>query len=230
MPATASPPRADARAGTRSGTLVVACALPAEARALAGLARPGVVVARTGVGPRMAAAAAARLLDPPPAGLVAAGFCGAAGPDLRPGEVVVAREVVDGASGERFAADPGLLGAVAGRRGTLVSRPALARTPAERAAGGGDAVDMESAALARACRDAGVPFLAVRAVSDPAHRPLPDLLALVDPAGRPRAGRIARHLARRPGQVLVLARLGRDAGRAGAALAAALAPLAGARG
>ena len=42
-----------------------------------------------------------------------------------------------------------------------------------RAASGAVAVDMESAAVARLAREAGIPFAVVRAVSDPAQRALP---------------------------------------------------------
>jgi nucleoside phosphorylase len=184
------------------------------------------------MGAAAAAHAAERLLAhaAPPLALVAAGFCGALDGGLRPGDLVAAERVVDEA-GAAFPADPGLLAAVPGRRGTLVSAVRVARTPVERerlrvlAGPGALAVDLESAALARAAQRAGVPFLALRAVTDVVADRLPDLEALVDGDGRPRPAALVRHLVRRPADVVALARLGRGARRAGPALRRGLAPL-----
>jgi adenosylhomocysteine nucleosidase len=210
------------------------CALEAERRALRPLAGPGVEVWSSGMGAEAAARAAARLLDrpAPPRALVAAGFCGALDPGLRAGDLVAGERVVDERGGEAIAADPALLAAAPGRRGTIVSAARLARAPAERArlrALGGPgalAVDMESAALGRAAAAAGVPFLALRAVTDGVRHRLPDLEALVDAAGRPRPAALLRHLARRPADVAALVRLGLGARRAAPALRRGLRALA----
>jgi adenosylhomocysteine nucleosidase len=209
------------------------CALASERRALRSLAGPGVELWSSGMGAAAAARAADRLLgrDAPPRALVAVGFCGALDPALRAGDLVAAERVLDERGGEPLQADPALLAAAPGRRGTIVSAVRLARVPAERARlralGGPDAiaVDLESAALARAAAAAGVPFLALRAVTDAAADRLPDLEALVDARGRPRPAALARHLVRRPADLAALARLGLGARRAGPALRRGLATL-----
>jgi adenosylhomocysteine nucleosidase len=149
--------------------------------------------------------------------LVSAGFCGALSPELRVGDLVAPDEVRDEASGESFAPDPEMLAAAPGARGTLVSAVRLARTPADRARLDGLAVDMESAALARASRAAGIPFLALRAVTDETRHRLPDFDGLMDAAGRLTPGAGLLYFLRHPRDVPALVRLGpavREAGRA----------------
>ena len=148
---------------------------------------------------------------------MSAGFCGALSPELRVGDLVAPDEVCDEATGERFAPDPEMLAAAPGVRGTLVSAVRLARTPADRARLDGLAVDMESAALARASRAAGVPFLALRAVTDETRHRLPDFDRLMDAAGRLTPGAGLLYFLRHPREVPALLRLGpavREAGRA----------------
>jgi adenosylhomocysteine nucleosidase len=133
------------------------------------------------------------------------------------GDLVAPDEVHDQATGERFAPDPEMLAAAPGVRGTLVSAVRLARTPADRARLDGVAVDMESAALARASRAAGVPFLALRAVTDETRHRLPDFDRLMDAAGRLTPGAGLLYFLRHPREVPALVRLGpavREAGRA----------------
>jgi adenosylhomocysteine nucleosidase len=187
--------------------IAVVCAVPAERRALAGLAGPDLTVRLSGIGAAAATRAAADL----PAGLraiVAAGFCGALDPALRVGDLIAAEEVVDEASGERHRADPGLLRAAPGRRGTMVSAVRLARTPADRRRLEGTAVDMESAALARAAAASGTPFLALRAVTDETRHRLPDLDRVMDAAGRLTPGAGMAHFLLHPRELPALARLG----------------------
>jgi adenosylhomocysteine nucleosidase len=187
--------------------IAVVCAVPAERRALAGLAGPGLSLHLSGIG----AAAAARTAAELPSGLraiVAAGFCGALDPSLRVGALVAAEVVVDEATGERHLADPGLLAAAPGERGVLVSAARLARTPAERARLDGTAVDLESAALARAAAGRGTPFLALRAVTDETRHRLPDFDRIMDAAGRLTPGAGLAHFALHPREIPALLRLG----------------------
>ena len=90
--------------------------------------------------------------------------------------------------------------------GRLVSCPReKARLAAETGCAG---VDMESAAAAEAAAAAGVPFVAVRAVSDGPADPLPaELAVLVDDTGSPRPGRLTAALLRRPALAADLWRL-----------------------
>jgi len=197
----------------------VVCALEIERRALAGLERPGVEIHVSGMGADAAAAFGERLTLRPLRAMIATGFCGALTPALRIGDVVVAERVVHENTGRAFDADDLLLAAASGRRGTLVSAGAIARTPADRAALRGLAVDFESAALARVAHEADVPFLAIRAVSDRYRDRVPDIAGMLDHVGRPDRRRLAVFLVRNPRELPRLVRLGRGANRAGRALA-----------
>jgi nucleoside phosphorylase len=159
-----------------------------------------VTVAHTGMGLEAAAAAAEALLTSVrPAWQMSGGFAGALDPRLRVGDVVVA---------ENFCS-PTLLARldVAATRGALVSRARPAELVAEKAAlhreTGALAVDMETAAIAAACHHAGIPMLALRAISDTAHEPLPAPLAeWFDLARqRPRPRRLLAYLWRRPSAI-----------------------------
>jgi adenosylhomocysteine nucleosidase len=188
--------------------IAVVCAVPAERRALAGLADERLRVHVSGIGAANAARTAADLTAEAPEALISAGFCGALAADLRVGDLVAADEVVDEPTGERFPADPGLLAAAPGRRGAMVSAGRVVRTPADRAALEGLAVDMESAALARAARDAGIPFLALRAVTDERHHRLPDFDRIMNAAGRLTPGAGLVHFVLHPREIPALLRLG----------------------
>jgi adenosylhomocysteine nucleosidase len=205
--------------------IAVVCAVAAERRALAVLAGPDLAVHVSGMGAEAAARAGGAIATGPLRALVAAGFCGALRPELRVGDLVAAEEVRDEASGERFAADAVLLAAAPGRRGTLVSARRVARTPQERARLEGLAVDLESAALARAARAAGLPFIALRAVTDETRHRLPDVERMADEAGRLSAAAGLRHFALHPREVPALVRLGPAARVAGRALRAGLAQM-----
>ncbi len=78
----------------------------------------------------------------------------------------------------------------------------------------GAIVDMESYWLGLMARGAGIPFLAVRAVSDPLNESLPPLDGLVDVFGRPKKGAISRYLIEHPLTGIGLTRLGIHARRA----------------
>ena len=77
---------------------------------------------------------------------------------------------------------------------------------------GAVAVDMESHGVALAARDAGLPFLVLRAVADPAGRPLPrSVIGSIRADGRPRAGLVAARLALRPWEIAAVRHLRQDA-------------------
>jgi len=160
----------------------------------------GTRVRRTGMGPHRARAAARALRDEPGEALLVLGFCGGLDDQSRPGDVVVASEVLaavdEGHRPDRVAcAGVGeLVGALtrAGlrvRSGPIVcvSRLALGERRAQLRAGGALAVDMESVWLAAGA--AGRPFGVVRVVLDsPSH----ELLRPQAPLGVVRAARALR--------------------------------------
>ncbi len=205
--------------------IVVVCALEIERRALAGLERHGVEIHVSGIGPDAAAALGERLTQRPLRAMIATGFCGALIPRLDVGTIVVAERVVHENTGDVFAADDVMLAAAEGRRGTLVSAGEVARTPADRAALQGLAVDMESAALARAARDADVPFIAIRAISDRFRDRIPDIAGMLDHVGRPDRSALIAFALHNPREIPRLIRLGRSAKRASTALTDGVATL-----
>ncbi len=84
---------------------------------------------------------------------------------------------------------------------------------------GAHAVDLESAAVARAAARRRIPFAALRAVADPAGRPLPRAaLAALDHQGRVGLLRVALTALANPAEFPLLLALARDAARARAAL------------
>lgn len=179
----------------------------------------GVTTARVGIGPERALAATRRLLV---AGdvdhVVVSGIAGGLAPATSVGDLVVPDTVVDGPTGEAFAATP--LGDV-DPSGTIwmAGTDSYLDTDEDRAgyvAAGAVAVDMETAAIARACAEAGVPWTAFRAISDMAGDPSvgPVVMDLVDGDGRPRPLPVLQFLVTRPHRIPRLAQLGRDASRA----------------
>jgi adenosylhomocysteine nucleosidase len=150
-----------------------------------------------GPGPTRAKAAAARLAQDGAALLISFGLCGGLDPDLRPGDLLLADTGLtgDGARHPTSAEQRSVLEArLSGLALRIVTGPLLgqdrplagaADKAARFAASGARAVDMESHGVARAAEAAGVPFLVVRVVADPAARSLPRAaLAAIGPDGR----------------------------------------------
>ena len=74
------------------------------------------------------------------------------------------------------------------------------------------ACDMESHAVAEVAREAGIPFIALRIVSDPSHRAIPDAaLAGLTESGGVSAGAVMRAAALRPWEIFDLIALALDA-------------------
>jgi hypothetical protein len=111
--------------------------------------------------------------------------------------------------------------------GPTVTTPGVITTPAGKQSlgrqTGAVAVDMESYWVARVASDRGIPFLALRAISDAQEDLLPPFHQILDADGNPRARRLAIHLIREPGSLVALLKLAGDAGRARRALTTGLA-------
>jgi len=179
-----------------------------------------VAAAATGDGVKNAQERAAFLCDAiRPSALFGAGLAGALSADLAIGELVVSSSVRD-AGGEAPAPDADLLrrAAEAGAApGVLVTveRPAVSRSEkaalaATLAPGARAAVDMESAAWARAAAHRGIPYAIVRAVSDRADEELPEYLSrCVGEDGGIRRGAVALYSLVRPGTIPALMRMKR---------------------
>jgi adenosylhomocysteine nucleosidase len=164
--------------------------------------------------------AVARLLARGVSGIVSFGLAGGLDPALAPGALIVPRTVVLG--GEQRDTDPALVARLGGSTGhILAGGGGVLATAAEKAAlrraTGADAVDLESAAAARA----GVPFAALRAVCDPAARNLPHAaLVALDARGRIGVLRVLAAALTHPAELPTLLRLAGDAVRGRRALLA----------
>ncbi len=219
------------------GPVLVVTALPEEARPVRRALRANrdIVVATTGDGAGAAAASTRRLLsEHRPRLLVVAGLAGALTRTVAAGEVRVVRELRRVAGPVRRpeaeildrARRAGFADAI------LVSATGLARTPLERdrmrrlvgipvAATG--LVDLETAACVDAAEGEGVPWLAVRAVSDGVDDYLP--VWLEAPQGGDGAvsrSAVAFGALRHPGRIPALLGLARRARAGGRALARAI--------
>lgn len=164
------------------------------------------------------------------AGLVSFGVAGGLDPHLQPGTILLPHFVLaeDGTRFETarewrerlFAEARGKFPVVTG---TIVGcdRPVLG-APEKCAAfeeTGAAAVDMESHAVAEVAREAGLPFLAVRAIADPAARSVPRwALAGIGPEGQTRPLAVLGKIAFRPWEWPALFHLARDTAAAMAAL------------
>jgi hypothetical protein len=158
-----------------------------------------VLVLATGMGRRRVERALAALEGGPFAAAVSLGTCGALREGLSRGDLVVAERVITEA-GDGYGCQAGLVeGALAAARGQgvrtyrgrllclerVASEPARKRELGETF--GAPAADMESAALAAWAQACGLPFLALKVVSDEAEGwmpPLDGLGWLKDPLGR----------------------------------------------
>ena len=131
----------------------------------------------TGISGSKASAAVRRRLKETPFRLViSAGFAGATQPGFRLGDLILASEVLD-VRLNRIWIPPVQLksdGRFSGGRLATVERPLAAPEEKQRfgALHGAVAVDMETAAVAAAASEAGVPWMALRAVLDPVEIPL----------------------------------------------------------
>ncbi len=180
--------------------------------------RPEALIARTGIGAARAEAGARDLLSRHATALASWGVAGGLEPALRAGAVIVPSAVIT-ADGRTIPCDEHwrqrllavLDGSVPISRGALAEAAAPVVRPEDKsalhAATGAAAVDMESGAVARVAADHGVPWLAVRAVLDPALWRLPAVAATaIGPDGRLDPGFAAR-LAAAPRQWPDLLRL-----------------------
>ncbi|MDY0873367.1 phosphorylase family protein [Dongia rigui] len=147
--------------------------------------------------------------------LVSFGIAGALDPDLEPGDLVIADDVVL-ADGRRLSCDPDwrrrILQKVAAQGGTVAGRSVAAATRAEKGALFGEtgavAVDMESHHVAEAAERHGLPFIVIRAIADTASDTLPEAaLKGLNEEGRPAIGAVLLSLLLKPWQLPGLIRV-----------------------
>lgn len=191
----------------------------------------GAMLILSGIGPNRARLATQTLLENGATALVSWGFAGGLGPGLSPGSLILPETII-AADQSLYYVDPvwherlssQLKKYVDFYKGSLAESTAVLAICAEKAIlfhrTGAIAVDMESASIAAIAKEAGVPFMVIRAITDPAEMAIPRCaLNSIDEFGRVRLSRLLRRLARRPGELLALVRLGRNYRIARASLA-----------
>jgi adenosylhomocysteine nucleosidase len=203
--------------------VLIVTGLVQEARIAAG---PGMIVICSSSDPRQLRALLATLDPTTFRGVVSFGVAGGLDPSLKSGDVVVATEVLAGDT--RFLAGLALneeLIARAALRRRRVVRGGLAGVEQVIAATackaalhsetGAAAVDMESHIAAAYAAEAGLPFAALRVISDPASRALPALAkSAIKPNGDIDLGKVLRGVARNPTTLRALVSTGLDFNRA----------------
>lgn len=155
--------------------------------------------------------------------IVNLGLAGALVPEIKPPSLVVAGQIVDTRTGERFNLASGEDG-----RLLLTSGQVADRTEKQRLADsyrGAVAVEMEAAAIARLAQANGIPMACLKAISDAADDELPDMNPYIDAEGHFQTGRYALHIAVRPHRWRQMVRLGENSRRASRELACAVTEL-----
>jgi adenosylhomocysteine nucleosidase len=186
--------------------ILIACGLQREARVIA---RNGTVVVGGGDAGRLEAELEAAAAGAAVAAILSSGIAGALDPALKAGDVVidgdfaeVLRKILPGARAGRVIGSDAIVATVAAKRALFQQTGALA-------------VDMESHIAARVAARHGLPFAALRVISDIATEALPPAALIgMRPDGGMALGAVLASLARNPAQLSALIRTGMSAGRA----------------
>ena len=175
-----------------------------------GIRRADVRIEVIGMGLDAARTNTERLLhgSPPPPLIVSVGICGGLREGLNVGDLVVPCEVVT-ADRQLWKCEPIALPAT----GRLLSMNRIVSSVEEKrrlhielAA---DIVDMEAASIAAICAERGIPFAAIKAISDTATENLPTELEQIAPHGHVRIGKLLVAIGKRPRLIGDLLRLQR---------------------
>src|SRR5713226_9065262 len=203
--------------------VLIVTGLVQEARIAAG---PGMIVICSSSDPQQLRALLATLDSSTFRGVISFGVAGGLDPSLKSGDVVVATEVFAGdtrflaglALNEEMIASAALgrrrvvRGVLAGVEQVIAATTCKAMLHSET---GAAAVDMESHIAAAYAAEAGLPFAALRVISDPASRALPALaMSAIKPNGDIDLRRVLRGVARNPSTLRALVSTGIDFNRA----------------
>lgn len=203
--------------------VLIVTGLVQEARIAAG---PGLTVICSSSDPKQLRVLLARIDARNLRGVVSFGVAGGLDPKLRSGDIVVASEVRAGdrrwSTALEFSEELLAVAGLGGRRvvrGGLVGSEHVVCACADKAAlhaqTGAFAVDMESHIAAHYAHEAGLPFAALRVVSDPANRGLPQVVSsAIKPNGGIDLRKVLRGVARNPASIKALVSTGLDFNRA----------------
>lgn len=171
-----------------------------------------------GIGSEMASMAAGYATQSIHADLiVSAGLAGATSDSLKVGDVFRPTDVVDGATGDKFATvSDGQTSGVLVSTASVLSVNEKAEIARRYVAA---AVDMEAAAVAEVAQTAAVPFAAIKAISDPMDFEMPPFDRFISADGRLRTGAFLGWVATRPRYWGPMIQLARNSARAAEALA-----------
>ncbi len=175
------------------------------------------VVVVAGIGRKAVAAATRAVVDNfDPEYLISAGLAGALTAAHSPGEVLRPAIVIDANTGEKYET----LRDVKARGVLVTAASVLSREDKQRFAKqfGADAVDMEAAVVAEIARASGVPFIAVKAISDPLELEMLPMDRFIDSAGELNLLKLIGYAALRPRRWRVLNELRRNSRVAAEAL------------
>jgi adenosylhomocysteine nucleosidase len=161
--------------------------------------------------------------------LVSFGIAGGLAPHLRSGDVILSGEVIgperSWRANQRFQEEiSNLARQIDAAEGPVLGAGQLIATEDDKARAWRDtgalAVDMESAIVARAAEAAGIPFLVLRTIADPATRALPPAALIpLSQDGTPVLTRVLGEVLHRPRQIAALFGLARETRQALLALA-----------
>lgn len=179
------------------------------------------VAACAGAGQAAATRAFAAVEEDAPIDLVfSLGWVGGLTADLAAGFAHNCAGVIDARTGERFQCDAG-----AGPL-WLVTSPRVADAAEKRRLGAAypaaSLVDMEAAAVARLAAMRGIPFYAIKGISDTLDAKLPDLNRFLSPEGRFQTGRFVLSSLLRPWYWPSLVRMGENSKKASQSIAETL--------
>lgn len=161
--------------------------------------------------------------------LISFGIAGALAPELQTGGVIVSTNVI--AAEKRWWAEKQFRDRIAdfargigAREGPVLGAPAILATAAQKSRAWSEtravAVDLESDIVARIATSAGIPFVVLRSIADPAYHELPPAALIpLSEDGTPRLARVLASVLRQPRQVASLVGLAREVRTAQLALA-----------
>lgn len=193
-----------------------------------------VEVVLTGVGSRQAALTASNMFHGGEESInfcISAGLAGALRPEYEIGRVLAAQSVISeiprsGSEGNSVVSSGALVSFASEYGATLVDRfyssdhPVASAKEKRALESRAAAVEMESFEILLAARSAGVPAVAIRAVSDAVDEDLPiDMSNIFNNEGRVSVPRVLGEVARHPQSIPGLVKLGQNAKRAAESLA-----------